>query len=405
MAVPVEFTSEWIEQRSAGVSMEHASFLTGREPYRSMHEANPWLKPPKRDEELEWGSGRYYDTTVGRKHEYWRDFDLPEPTKDISKLRADFQQWGYCMIEDGMSQEQCAAMRERLVEQAEAERIAGVANMTPFFQLVWTLVNKGACFAGCVEHDPAAVQAGPLIERLVDEALGAGWYSYSFAANISFPNCRPQVLHQDQGSIHPWQTPEAPVLVNTMYIMQDVDEVNGGTLIIPGSHRILSEVGSGRPVGKLPPAINVEAPGGAIMVFDGRMLHGTGINHSDQWRYVMTQSNVKPWLRQQENWMLSVAPEVLAEASPKLLQRMGFQATATYGLTEGHGIAGSGRQGDQRGDLRGFRRAIDEGRYRRIGVMTPEMAEGLDESHFTLQEVQADYRRAREHDGDDEQPG
>lgn len=43
-------------------------------------------------------------------------------------------------------------------------------------------------------------------------------------------------LHQDQGAILPIQTPEAPVLVNTMYILQDVNEHNGGTLLIPGSH-------------------------------------------------------------------------------------------------------------------------------------------------------------------------
>jgi hypothetical protein len=39
----------------------------------------------------------------------------------------------------------------------------------------------------------------------------------------------------------------------------------------------------------------------------------------------------------QENWMLSVRPEVLRAASPKLLQRMGFQATTGGQTTEGHG--------------------------------------------------------------------
>ena len=55
----------------------------------------------------------------------------------------------------------------------------------------------------------------------------------------------------------------------------------------------------------LPPAINIEASSGTVVMMDGRLLHGTGVNHTDDWRYIMTQSNVKPWMRQQENWTLS----------------------------------------------------------------------------------------------------
>lgn len=391
-APPVEFTAEYIDAHSVDAFTPYADFLDGREPYASIRRANPWLRPPRPGEELEWGAGWYYDTTVGREHPYWKDKGLPEATKDIRQMRRDLHRWGYCLIEDGLSSEQVATMRRRLEEQAEGERIAGVANMTAAFQIVWALVNKGDCFTGCVEMDPAAVQAGPVVERLMDETLGSGWYSYSFVSNIAFPGCHPQALHQDQGAIHPFQTPEAPVLLNTLYVMQDVDDHNGGTLFIPGSHRTISKAGSGGEVGELPPAINLEAKAGTLLVFDGRMLHGTGVNHSDEWRYVMTQSNVKPWLRQQENWILSVRPEVIEAASPKLLDRMGFQATATWALAEGHGTYGSGRPGDPNGDLAPLRLAADRGDYRRIGELTPELAQQLGPDAFTLQAVRADAR-------------
>ena len=83
----------------------------------------------------------------------------------------------------------------------------------------------------------------------------------------------------------------------------------------------------GRPVGKLPPAINVDAEAGTMVITDGRLLHGTGINHTDEPRIVMLNGMQKSWMRQQENWMLSVRPEVLERASEKLLHRMGYQAT------------------------------------------------------------------------------
>jgi hypothetical protein len=191
----------------------------------------------------------------------------------------------------------------------------------------------------------------------------------------------------------PLQTIEGPALVNTMFIPQDVDEENGGTLVIPGSHRILIEAGSGGAIGELPPTINLEAKAGTIMVFDGRLLHGTAANRSDRQRFVTTMSCVKPWMRQQENWIVSVSPEVLANASPKLLHRMGFQAL-TYGSTiEGFGLGATGRVGEPFGDIRTFREAVDRGEYERVGQLNADSSEEELNRPYTVAQA---YRRARE---------
>jgi hypothetical protein len=80
-------------------------------------------------------------------------------------------------------------------------------------------VNKGDCFARCIEQDPEAVQAGPIIEQLADEVLGKGWICHSFLAISADPDRYPQRVHMDQGSLMPWIPAEAPVLLNTMYIL------------------------------------------------------------------------------------------------------------------------------------------------------------------------------------------
>ena len=397
-AVPPEFLPENVAALSDENSrMRDALWFKSGEPFRSMHRNNPWLKPPvggngvratRPDGSLAerfrcplFEAGRsaeggglngtpYYDTTVPRKHDYWKRFDdLPRETKDINKARRDLQKYGFCLIEDAMSEYQCAAMRNRLEEQARAERECGLADMTPHFHIMWTLVNKGECFAKCIEFDPQWVQGGPMIEQLNNELLGPGHYAYSFASNIARPGSYPQNLHQDSGAIHPIQTPHAPILVNTVYIMQDVSEVNGGTLVIPTSHRLVSQVPAGGEVGPLPPAVNVEARGGTVMLMDGRLLHGTGVNHTDEWRYIMTNSNVKPWLRQQENWQLSIAPEVLEHASEKLLARMGYY---TSGLIEVGTYSGPKT-------TVGMRLAMENGGYRRIRAMKPPVSEALRE--------------------------
>ena len=362
----IEFTAEHVLENSPRESYIFGEFLSSREPYKSLYEHNPWLMPPDYKKPLEWGAGGYWDTTVGRKHEYWKSYDLPCATKDIHQMRRDFKQWGFCLIEDAMSERQCHEFLVRALDQAEGEKLAGVDQPTPTGQYVNTLINKGDIFAKCIEHDVSAVQAGLLIEQIMNETLGKGWICHSFLSNGADPGGYPQALHMDQGPLLPWVTEEAPALVNTMYIPQDVNEENGGTLVIPGSHRAFIEAGTGGEIGKLPPTINLEAKAGTIMIFDGRLLHGTGVNRTSKRRIIATMSNVKAWMRTQENWILSVAPDVLEGASDKLLHRMGLQAL-TYGSTiEGFGLGANGRVGDPWGSIKQFRSAADEGNYIRV---------------------------------------
>ncbi|MCY3885297.1 MAG: phytanoyl-CoA dioxygenase family protein [Gammaproteobacteria bacterium] len=413
MRVPEEFLPENVAALSDDDSqMKDSRWFRSGEPFRSMHKNNPWLKPPtggngvpamRRDGRLTkrfrcplFEEGRsaeggglngtpYYDTTVPRKHNYWKQFnDLPHETKDINKARRDLRTYGFCLIEDAMSEYQRSYMRDRLERQAEAERECGLADMSPHFHIMWTLVNKGDCFAKCIEFDSEWVQGGPMIEQLNNELLGPGHYAYSFASNIARPGSYPQTLHQDSGAIHPIQTPFAPILVNTVYIMQDVNEINGGTLVIPTSHRLVSQTKPGHEVGALPPAVNVEAKGGTVMLMDGRLLHGTGVNHTNEWRYIMTNSNVKPWLRQQENWQLSVDPEVLENASDKLLQRMGY---FTSGLLEIGSYSGPKT-------TVATRLAMEEGKYRRIRALdSPVPIEKKENLHIYQMKLKIEARR------------
>jgi Phytanoyl-CoA dioxygenase (PhyH) len=395
VTVPYEFTPEAVETRSPVEEQLYTSFLKNRDLEEPILGKNPWLLPPDHSKPLEWGTGRYWDTTVARKHEFWRQIDLPLPTKDIRQMRHDLREWGYCLIEEGMSTAQCERLLTRLLEQAEGERLAGIEQQSPYGQYVYSLINKGECFAKCIEQNPEAVQAGPVIEQLMDETLGDGWICHAFLAHGADPGRWPQALHIDQGALLPWITKEAPILMNTMFILEDVNEVNGGTLIIPGSHKVMVAAVNGETVERLPPAINLEACAGTIMVFDGRLLHGTGANRSSKRRFVLTMSNVKSWMRQQEVWLLSAAPEVLERASPKLLHRIGFQSIFNCGAVEGFGVNfAQGRVGEPEGALKMFREAVDAGVYRRVGELRPTSSEQELQKEFTVREAIAASQRA-----------
>ena len=367
--IPPEFSEKVIAATSDSAATPYRNFVHSREPYQSLYEANPDMRPPKTGERLLWGEDKYYDTTVARKHTYWKDLSLPKPEKDIAQLRQDFHEWGYCLVEDGLSVEQNQLVYQRVMDQAEAERELGIAYLSEAQQHVWSLVNKGDVFSRCMTHDTDAIQAGLLIEQLLDEMLGSGWHHLSYIANISFPGCHPQGMHQDQGLVGAYKFLDAPVLVNTVYVLQDVDEVNGGTLVIPGSHRRYIE-GNGT-FGKLPPPINLEAPAGTVMLMDGRVLHGGAVNRSDDLRYIITNSVVRPFIRQQESFHLTIRPEILANASEKFLWRCGFQANAQRSMVEGFGYYGTGRLGDESSAIVNARIAMDAGEYQRVGELSP----------------------------------
>ncbi len=394
-SIPNEFDPAYIESRSAPESQMYHAEVTSQEPMKSVLENNPeiYFVPPKRSSD--WGNwefqkGSYYDTTIGSKHPYWQDKDLPKASKDIEQLRRDMLKWGYCKVEDALSADQVEVIRQRVLEQTEGEKLAGIAQRTPSGQNINCCVNKGRCFEGLIEQHPDVVQGGPLVEQIITEALGPGWICTSLIASVSIEGGVPQALHQDQNNALDSQS---PMSINILTPITDVDEASGGTLVIPGSHLVLSEaVRTNKPVGKLPPAINIDAKAGTMIITDGRLLHGTGINHTKTPRIVMLNGMQKPFLRQQENWMLSVSPEVLKHASPKLLHRMGFQATTGTQTNEGHGFGAKGLIDEAAGLTVDFRLAADRDEYLRVGELGPQSTKEELNAAFTLREV---VRKAR----------
>jgi ectoine hydroxylase-related dioxygenase (phytanoyl-CoA dioxygenase family) len=400
---PAEFAAEAVEAASSAERQLFRSFHSTAEPHASLvRQGLTFIKDPDSPTHLNDSPSNYYNTTDSATLEFYADEDLPQPTKQIETCRRDLSQWGFCLVEEAMSEPQRAAMLERVQDQAAGEREAGVglwlnASATGSnTQFVTTLLNKGECFEGACEFDPAHVQAGPLLEQLLSEALGGDFLLNSFQAIIAHQDNYPQELHQDMNGSSPYKHPEAPLMVTAMYMLDDVGPENGGTLVIPGSHRLVSQAAPGEQIPDLPPPINVTVPRGTVMLFDHRLLHGTGVNRTAEPRHILIAGYHRTWMRTQEAWLLSAAPEVLQRASPRLLQRLGFSAH-TIGTIEGHGLGASGAPEDEFSSVVGFRHAMDDesdnGGYHRIGVLSPTRSseEELCVSHC-LHEISLELR-------------
>ena len=97
------------------------------------------------------------------------------------------------------------------------------------------------------------------------------------------------------------------------WCLDDFTTENGGTHVIPGSHRWPAEHLVKPPSRDL--VVPINAPAGSVFAWDGRLWHGTGPNLAGEPRRSIGTFWCLPWMRQQENWVSAVgimeAPSIL----------------------------------------------------------------------------------------------
>jgi ectoine hydroxylase-related dioxygenase (phytanoyl-CoA dioxygenase family) len=247
------------------------------------------------------------------------------PTTDLDQAKSDLAELGYCLIEGLLAGDRLAAIRARIVELAAAE----VADGTDYVyegganQRVWTLLNKGDEFAD--------LALDPTVTELMNHLLGYGFLLSNIDANIAGPGGKPMFLHADQ-SFAPPPWPAWPMVANAMWMLDDFTPENGATRVAPASH--LKDQG---PVPTVEDTLTrpVTGPAGTVMVFDGRLWHQTGANVTvGERRHGILAYYCRPFIRQQENWFLSIDPAVL-ERRPELRPLLGYEHYFSLGMVDG----------------------------------------------------------------------
>jgi ectoine hydroxylase-related dioxygenase (phytanoyl-CoA dioxygenase family) len=74
-----------------------------------------------------------------------------------------------------------------------------------------------------------------------------------------------------------------------------------------------------------------------MLILDGRTWHGTGSNKTDRPRPGIITYFTKAFLRQEENFSLSLSPEVMRQCSRELLALLGFEVWFRLGGIDGSG--------------------------------------------------------------------
>jgi ectoine hydroxylase-related dioxygenase (phytanoyl-CoA dioxygenase family) len=239
--------------------------------------------------------------------------DLPPPRTDLAKARQDLEQFGLTRFVGALPDRQVAELRERLAAQARGEEAKGQRWSDGANQRLWTMINKGEVFRQWATN--------PVLLYLMGCLLGPEILLYSYTANIAHRGGAPMRLHGDQQFRG---LPHLPcsILANSILMLVDFTEDNGATRVAPGTHRLGRWPAEGEPES---PSIPATGPAGTLLVYDGRLWHGTGANRTASPRYGLLTAYSRPFVRQQENLTLTVAPNVLEHCSDELKILLGFQ--------------------------------------------------------------------------------
>ncbi len=140
------------------------------------------------------------------------------------------------------------------------------------------------------------------------------------------PGQKAQPLHRDD-LVFMWRHPlyEREARCQIMVALSDFTAENGGTLVIPGSHRWDDERKPERWE-----AVPTVMKAGSAMIFVGSVYHAGGENRSDEARTGLSMTLDAANLRQEENMYLSLSSDVV-KSYPKQIQRLlGWSAGKNY---------------------------------------------------------------------------
>ena len=130
-----------------------------------------------------------------------------------------------------------------------------------------------------------------------------------------------QAIHRDQWAFDFFPFPNGyEVQCNTIWAMTDFREENGGTRVLPGSHRF-----EDKREFALEDTEYVEMNAGSVLLYTGALYHGGGANRTQATRVGLNITYAVSWLRQEENQYLTTPLEQARELPEDLLRLMGYQ--------------------------------------------------------------------------------
>jgi len=232
---------------------------------------------------------------------------------------------GYTIVENFMDVAQLAEFRARVAPLLGHHRGRNTFEGRTT-ERIYTLVARGKVFED--------IASDPRLLAILGAFLKPNFLLSASHAICIYPGEIEQSLHTDD-SFYLVPRPRPALAVSVIGAVDAFTKENGGTVVLPGSHRwSADELGAFRegrmPKEKIPKPLPLAMPEGAIAVFPGTLVHGAGANRSQAPRLGYTNQYCEPWLRTQENFYLAIPRERVAAMAPALQSLLGYSITPPF---------------------------------------------------------------------------
>lgn len=233
---------------------------------------------------------------------------------DLERHLGEIEEHGYTIVRDAIEPalvaELVAAIRRVEREQGTEPRgnaAEGYATLRNY-----NLLAKDPVFQRMPVHENVL----PLVERVLDR----GCLLSGMTAIDMGPGEKAQPLHPDDVVMNVAR-PHVPLMCVSMWALTDFSDENGGTRVVPGSHRFDHAPDLTRSYDTIP----IEMPAGSVMIFHGSLWHGGGANRSaDQWRLGVNVQYCAGFIRPQQCAYLGIPREITRTFPDRLLELCGY---------------------------------------------------------------------------------
>lgn len=244
-------------------------------------------------------------------------------------------QIGLLVLNDFISAERCAALRQRLNEifAALGEQAGAEFKQEPQTDRLANLINHGALFERAI--------AEPQVLAAVAHVLGPDFKLSSLNARSPRPHSDwVQPLHCDTGAL-----PDARgnTVCNVIWLLDDFTADNGAPRFVPGSHRwgrlpqdVLADASAPHP-----DEVLLTGQAGTLVVMNAHLWHGGTANRTAQPRLAMHSFYCRRDQPQQQYQRQLLSAEVQQRLTPQLRQLLALDDPLNDELS----AQGSGRSG------------------------------------------------------------
>ena len=191
---------------------------------------------------------------------------------------------------------------------------------------IYNLQNKDIWFLDIFTEDSRLM---PILRHFLNDPFykqipqnKANFILRSMGARTS---SKPLPLHID--SMFPYVGSNV-ITMQAILFLEESNEETGCSLVIPGSHNL----GLYAREDMIGQAIPLTAKPGDLVVWDGRIIHGTKSNTSNRTRWSIVATMARWWLKQQYRITEAVPETILKDCSREQMTILGFDSVP--GLTE-----------------------------------------------------------------------